>query len=168
MIILILLLVAILAVAGFIVYNLYGFSSHVQGPTISISSINKTVVGEIQIYLLLYSIKAYELHSPPLSSNTPKINIAIGNQEYQAEVIKGQISIQKGLLENPDLKISCQEDEFIKILNSQNFNLALQDSVKSGKTGIEILAGKTELFTKGYLTVYKEVTGKSLTGNFLR
>ncbi|MCX6748506.1 MAG: hypothetical protein NT076_02785 [Candidatus Pacearchaeota archaeon] len=142
-VILILLLVAILAVAGFIVYNLYGFSSPVQGPTISISSINRTVIGESQIYLLLYSIKAYELHSPPLSSNTPKINIAIGNQEYKAEVVSSKINIQKGSLDNADLKISCDEQEFVKILNSQNFNLALQDSVKNGKTSIAILAGNT-------------------------
>ncbi len=167
-IILILLLVAILAVAGLIVYNLFGFFSSSPEPTVNLVTINKTVVGTNQIYYLLFSIKAYELHNPPLSSNTPKINIEIGNKRYKAEILDKKIQVEQGSLEKPDLKISCKEDEFIKILNSENFNFALQNSVKSGRTNIEILAGKTELFTKGYLNLYREITGKSLLGSFLR
>jgi len=167
-IVLIFLLIAILAVLGFIIYNLYGSSFSTPQPSINLLEVDKTVIGEDQIYYLLFSIKAYQLHSPPFSSNTPKINVVIGNQEYQAEIVKTQIVVNQGKLPNPDLKISIGEEEFINLLNSENFNLALQDSVSAGRTNLEVSAGNTELFTKGYLSLYKEITGKSLTGSFLR
>ncbi len=168
LIVVVILLVLILAVLGFIAYSLWGFSSSAPEPSTNLVTINKTVVGENQVYYLLFSIKAYELHNPPLSSNTPKINIQIGDKSYQAEIISREIQVSQGSLTQADLKISLSEDEFIKLLNSENFNIALQDSVKSHKTNVEILAGNTELFTKGYLNLYKEITGKSLTGSFLR
>ncbi len=126
----------------------------------NIPDINKSVVGEQQINLILYSLKAYELHNPPLSGNTPKIEFVIDGEIYGSEIVKGEIITVKGRKGEPDIRIIMSGEEFLNILKSDS-KLYFQESLKQGKTKIELLAGKTELFTKGYLSLYKEITGKN-------
>jgi len=115
---------------------------------------------EQQINLILYSLKAYELHNPPLSGNTPKIEFVIDGEIYGSEIVKGEIITVKGREGEPDIRIIMSGEEFLNILKSDS-KLYFQESLKQGKTKIELLAGKTELFTKGYLSLYKEITGKN-------
>jgi len=127
-----------------------------------ISDINKSIVGEQQINLILYSLKANELHNPPFSKNTPKIEWVIDGDVYSSEIVKGKIKTVKDKKGEPDIRIIMSSEEFLNILKSDS-NLYLQESVKSGKTKIELLAGKTELFAKGYLSLYKEISGKDFS-----
>ena len=130
--------------------------------------VNKTRVGIEQIALLLYSIKAYELHNPPFSKNTPKIEISIENEAFNSEIINGKIKTQKGAINNKDIQIKTSKSEFLKILNSKDIKKELQNSAETGNLEIEMRAGKLELASKGYLNIYKEVTGKSLIGNIIK
>ena len=114
---------------------------------------------------LLYSIKAYNLHNPPLSSDTPKIKFLIGDDSYNAEIIDGLIKTQKIGINNEDIQIITTKSEAVKMLRDRDY---VEQSFKLGNSRIELIAGKTTLFSKGYLNLYTKLTGKSVTGNTIR
>jgi len=160
--------VLIFAIAIIVLIGLIGFfilfNPFEKPVSYSVSkNINKTVVGAEQINLVLYNIKAYELHNIPLSRNTPKIEFVLGDEIYSTEVIDNKPVTRKSSIEGVDLRIMMNKEEFIRILNSADLKKDLQESVASGKTKIEMVAGKTELFFKGYLSIYKEITGKDFS-----
>ena len=148
----------LLAVIGFVVYPYFQAKTPVK--YVDISNINRTAVGEKQISYVLYNVKANELHKIPLSGNTPKIEVVIDDEIYSSEIVEGMIITIKSRIEDPDLRIIMSEEEFINSLNSDT-KAYLQKSVSQGRIDIEVLAGKTELFAKGYLSLYKKLTGEN-------
>jgi len=62
--------------------------------------------------------------------------------------------------DNKDLIIILSKEEAVRALLSQDIKQFLKDSVNNGDTKLEIVAGKVELASKGYLAMYKEITGK--------
>jgi len=44
----------------------------------------------------------------------------------------------------------------------------IKQSVQERRTIVELKASYTTLFSKGYLSLYKELTGKSFTGSTIR
>lgn len=151
------LIIGIIAVLLVLFYIFFFTNIFAKAVPMSFINIDKTTVGINQINLVLYNIEAYELHNPPFSSNTPKIEFVIEEDIYNTEIVKGKITTKKEAIENPDLKIIMPKEEFLFILNSDDLKKSLQDSVNNGNTKIEILAGNTELFVKGYLSLYQEI-----------
>jgi len=134
---------------------------------------NKTQITEIVIEpehlsYLLNEMGTYKLHNPPMSSNTPKINLRVDEQEFKAEVENTYTKVEKGSWENPDIKIVTERSEVIEAITSTKIQEYMKTSVASGKTSIELVAGYTELFSKGYLALYQDLTGKSFTGSVIR
>ena len=163
--IIVLLIVLALAILIFLLF----FAPKNQPPiNPNAANVDKTQVGINQINLLPYNIKAYGLHNPLLSKNTPKIEILIEDEAFNSEIIDNRIKTQKEAIDNEDIMIKTSKNEFLKILNSKDIKKAVQESAETGNLDIEMLAGKLELASKGYLNVYKEVTGESLTGNIIR
>ncbi|MBS3065853.1 hypothetical protein J4229_02280 [Candidatus Pacearchaeota archaeon] len=117
------------------------------------------------VIYLLYSIKAYNLHNPPLSSNYPKLEIDVGGDIFSANVQKGAIYVSKNEIFEEDVIIRTTKEEAVKMLRDKNY---VVKSFNDGKSGIELVASKTTLFAKGYLNMYTELTGKSITGNLIR
>ena len=117
------------------------------------------------LFYLLYSIKAYNLHNPPLSSDKPKINILVDDDFYNAVIENGRIDISIGEIENPDIIIRTSKEESVKMLKNKGY---IQESFSSERSKIELKASKSVLFSKGYLSLYNEITGKSVTGNVIR
>ena len=117
------------------------------------------------VYYLLVSIKAYNLHNPPLSSSTPKMNIYVDNLTYNAEIVNGQIKIYNGETSNQDINIKTTREEAVKMLRSKDY---VSVSFQQGLSSIDKVAGQSTLFSKGYLNLYTELTGKSITGNVIR
>ena len=117
------------------------------------------------VYYLLYNIKAYNLHSPPLSSNTPKIEIFVGEKIYNAEISNGLINVFPGEMSKRDIVIKTTVEEAIKMLDNRQF---IQDSFAKGRSSLELIESKSTLFAKGYLNLYNELTGKSVTGNAIK
>lgn len=117
------------------------------------------------VFYLLYSIKAYNLHNPPLSSNVPKIEIHVEGEIFNAVIESGAINVEKGSIAEKDIIITTNKDEAIKMMNDKNY---VTESFNAGKSTIELVADKTTLFAKGYLGLYNELTGKSITGNVIR
>ncbi len=117
------------------------------------------------VFYLLYSIKAYNLHNPPLSSNYPKMEVDVGGDIFSASVKKGLIEVESGGIAEEDVVIRTTKEEAVKMLRDRNY---VTESFSEGRSGIDLIADKTTLFAKGYLKLYNEVTGKSITGNLIR
>lgn len=125
----------------------------------------KLAFNEDFVYYLLYSIKAYNLHNVPLTNDLPRIEIKVGNEVYSAVIQNGEMLVAKESIENPDVRIVTSLEEAAKMVKYSDY---VKTSFESGSSDIEMLANKATLFSKGYLNLYTEVTGKSITGNVVR
>ena len=140
--------------------------SEVKNPSVGLTTEEAVMqFDESFVFYILYSIKAYNLHNPPLSSNTPKIEFLIDDESFNAEIVDGAINVKKGIIADEDIIIRTTKEEGVKMTQSKDY---VQESFSSGKSGIELVAGKVNLFSKGYLNMYTELTGKSVTGNVIR
>jgi hypothetical protein len=178
----ILLFIALIILIAFIFFGPYDYTSiylkrslsgEVKNPVISdltdkplteenISEMSNVEFSNLSIesitYLLIF-IKAYNLHNPPLSSDTPKIQFFIGNDTYYSEIIAGEIHTKTGQIKNPDVTFRTPKNEMIKILLDNSY---ITESIKSQKTIFELNANKIVLFMKGYKELYERVTKLSL------
>ena len=103
------------------------------------------------VYYLLYNIGASDLHSPPFSSAVPQIKFYINDDIYNAEIIDGQIKVNEGEIEGEDIIIRTTAEEAVKMVVDQNY---VANSFSNGLSSIELIAGKLELASKGYLKIY--------------
>lgn len=163
-------LVIILIVMAFYYFALYKPSHRspvvVQNPIIGMNSTQAVDnFNESYVLYLLASIKAYNLHNPPLSSDKPKIEVLVGSEAFNAVVNNGNIIVSRGNIDGKDAIITTTREEIVKMIENKDY---VRESFASGNSGIELVAGKTLLFAKGYLNLYTEVTGKSITGNIIR
>ena len=117
------------------------------------------------VYYLLYTISAYNLHNPPLSTNTPKMLIYVDSDVYNAEIVNCEIYVSEGTIENEDIVIKTTKLEAVKMLQNKNY---ISTSFSSGMSSIQLVANKAVLFSKGYLNLYDSLTGKSITGNIIK
>ncbi len=117
------------------------------------------------VYYLLYSINAYNLHNPPLSSDTPKIEIYVDSDVYNAEISNGEIYVAKGEISTEDIIIKTTKEEAVNMLQDKKY---ISQSFSSGNSQIQLVASKVTLFGKGYLSLYNQLTGKGITGNVIR
>lgn len=117
------------------------------------------------VFYLLYNLKAYNLHNPPLSSNYPKIEIRVEDSVYNSAIKKGMIEVAKGEITDKDIVIRTTKEEAVKMMRDKNY---VTQSFSDGKSEIELIASKVMLFAKGYLNFYNGLTGNSITGNIIR
>ena len=123
-------LIAILLIGIFLYFALFnprnnGYYSNLEAegklvnPVAALS--NDEAVNQFDdtfVYYLLVSIKAYNLHNPPLSSSTPKMNIYVDDLTYNAEIVNGEIKIYIGETNNQDINIRTTKEEAVKMLRS--------------------------------------------------
>lgn len=117
------------------------------------------------VYYLLYYAEAYNLHNPPLSRDTPKIELKIGEDVYSAVVDDGNMLVAKTGIDERDIILITAKSEAAKMIKYPEY---IKDSFSSGKSSVELVANKATLFSKGYLNLYTKLTGKSITGNVVR
>lgn len=165
-------LIIILVIALFFYFTLFRPRSsvydeqEVENPASGMSSEQAIAAfNESFVFYLLYNIKAYNLHNPPLSSDAPRIEIYVGEDVFNAIVEKGEIKVSKGGILEEDIIIRTTKEEAVAMMNDKNY---VTKSFNDGKSTIELIAGKTTLFAKGYLNLYNELTGNSITGNVMR
>lgn len=131
--------------------------------SLSVEQIEKQF-NESFVYYMLYNIKAYDLHNPPLSSNTPKIKIVIDKEVYSAVVQQKKIIVTKEEIPAVDIIITTNKKEAAKMIKNKAY---IQDSFKAGLSSVQLIADRGTLFAKGYLNLYTELTGKGITGNIV-
>jgi len=117
------------------------------------------------VYYLLVNIKAYNLREPVFSSDTPKMEIYVGEDVFNAEILEGEIDVGKGGVGEEDVIIRTSKEEAVKMIRDKDY---IEESFEAGKSSIELVAEETTLFSKGYLKIYTELTGKSLTGDAIK
>jgi len=136
----------------------------VEKPAVGNSTLS---IDESHITFLLNEIGAYQLHSS-VTGKKPIIEVWADDEKFSSDVSGGKITTTRNLGNSPDIRIKTSKKEVVDALLSQNVTEYAKNSVSAGKTNLEIVAGYTELFTKGYLKIYTELTGKSFTGSVVR
>ena len=99
---------------------------------------------ETFVLYILYMIKAYNLHNPPLSSNKPQIEFIIDEEVYSAVVDDGLISVQKRRIDEKDAIIKMGRKEGVKIIRDPSY---ITKSFDYGGSDIEFVAEKSTLFS---------------------
>lgn len=133
-------------------------TAYIKNPVIGLSDIQAVAsFNESFILYLLASIGASKLHNSPFSSELPLLEIQVGDITYYAQIADTQIIIGKGFVQGEDVIITTSALEAIHMLRDQAY---IEKSFISGFSQIELIAGKPELFAKGYLQIYRELIGK--------
>ncbi len=149
--------------------KLYQNLPKIEKPAIP-ENIEDFLVKEEYINYILYAISANKLHSPLFSSNKPIIKFEIDSEVFISEVDSGLITTKKGNYAEEDLKFITSKQEIVNAINSENIKDYFLESINSGKSSYEIKASNTELFAKGYLSLYTELTGEkvSISGSIIK
>jgi len=114
---------------------------------------------EDYINFILVALGVGYLHKsaiPPFEN--PLIEFDLGGGIWNSEIKKGYPDSERGEIKDEDLRIAVSKEEAVLALLSDNIENFMKDSVANGNTKIEMVAGKTELFTKGYSDMYKKLT----------
>ncbi|MAG07190.1 hypothetical protein CMI46_00015 [Candidatus Pacearchaeota archaeon] len=121
---------------------------------------------EIDAGVVGYTLAQFQvnnLRNVPLTKNTPKMEITIDGVVYVVEVESGQILSSQSSTDEEDLRISMTREDVINILDESNdATTEIQKAVNEGTITVETVAGKPELLAKGYLGLYKTITGEDL------
>ena len=115
------------------------------------------------INYVLFAMSAWKLHNPPLSSETPKIKVIVDDEIYYSEVIDTEMNTYLEEFEGEeDLVITMSKNEVIQAMLAEDMAEFMKQSVASGETQMELVAGSLTLASKGYLQMYKDITGEEL------
>jgi hypothetical protein len=116
---------------------------------------------EEYINYILAAMGIGKLHKSIMGEN-PKIKFILGEDIWSSEIINGAPNTKKVAIEDEDLRIVISKEEAVEALLSENIEEFMKNSVVEGRTGIEMVAGKAELFSKGYLDMYEQITGEKI------
>jgi len=120
----------------------------------NLSNISLEKIEEDFVYYAAVQLKLYNLQEIPFTSIKPVIQIQIDERNYSIEISEGEIFVEKGIVENPDMILKTSYEELLKMTEDESH---LSESFSSGMSGIEITANKFVLFSKGYLGLYQEL-----------
>jgi hypothetical protein len=167
--------IVIIAIGGLFFYYAFLISSgrydgnEISNPINRNTTFQKALVDFNKDYVnyVVFAIGGWKLHNPPLSKNTPKIKIIADNEIYKSEIKDKEIFTSKTDFDNEDIVIETTKEEITKAILSLDIKNYMQESIHQGKTNLELKAGYTKLFSKGYLDLYKDITGESITGEVI-
>lgn len=114
---------------------------------------------EDYINYLLVALGVNNLHKSYIGYGNPVVEFVVDDEIWTSELDNG-LNTLKGAGDNEDLRISVSREEAVNAILSSDIEQFMRDSVADGKTRIEMIAGKVELGSKGYLTMYTELTGE--------
>ena len=107
------------------------------------------------IKYILILMRAYNLHNPPLSSDTPKMEFDMEGEKFNAEVIKGEIYVNEGPIEGEDVRINSNWGEAVVMSQGLEY---VKTSFGSGRSTIEQVCDTKICFLKGYKEIYDELS----------
>lgn len=117
---------------------------------------------EDYINYILVALGTGYLHKNPLTFENPFIEFDLEGEIWSSEIIKGVPNSQKIQIDDEDLRITISKEEAVRSLLAENIEQFMKESVSNGNTEIQMISGKTELFAKGYLDMYKDLTGEEI------
>ena len=116
---------------------------------------------EDYINYILAALGTNYLHKSILGKN-PVLELVLEGQTWNSDILNGIPNSQIGAIDNEDLRVSLTKEEAVKAILSSDIKQFMKDSVANGNTKIELVAGKVDLFSKGYLEMYKQLTGEEI------
>ncbi len=176
------LVLLIVFVAGFLLRKPTYVEIILENPIIGIVEANTDVNGEVDIpvvieqaimefnedYInyLLAALGTGYLHKS-IIGGSPFLELIMndssGNEIWHAEIIEGMPNSALGEIDNEDLRITVSKEEAVKAILSEDVKQFMKDSYNTGNLKIDMVANKAELFSKGYLNMYKELTGEEIS-----
>lgn len=134
-----------------------GFKSAIGSPIVDMSDAEAIEqFDESYVEYLLYEMKAFNLHSPPFSGNTPKMEFHIDGVVYSVEVTDDEFVVEEAEVVGEDLVITTTKEDVVAMIRGQN---GIKSSFEDGGSSVEVIADKDELFWKGYLKIYDQFAG---------
>ena len=116
---------------------------------------------ETYINYILFGLGIDNLHGA-IGFGNPIIETVIDGEEWKSEIVGGTSNTQKGTGDEEDIRVILSKEEAVRSLLSEDIKIFMKNSVSKGNTKIEMVAGKVELFGKGYLQLYKDITGNEI------
>jgi hypothetical protein len=114
---------------------------------------------EEYINYILSGLGVDKLHSA-IGFGNPIIELVLDEEVWSSEIINKIPNTIKQSNDNKDIKVILTKEEAVKAILSDDVSVFMKNSVANGNTEIKMIAGNTELFAKGYLSVYKSISGK--------
>lgn len=108
------------------------------------------------IKFLLSEIGADSLHKNLLGKEPSIMNFYIEEKTFYSQIDK-TIEVFEGKSETPDLEFYLDKKDLINAVSSGNPEATFKQSLTSGNSWMEIIAGEPELFSKGYLELYNNL-----------
>lgn len=112
---------------------------------------------EKYINYLLNAIGTSNIHKSNIGYGNPRIEILLDNEAWTSELTSNGVITSKGEGDDIDLKVTLSKEEAVKAILSSDSKQFMKDSISSKKTQFEMVAGKVELFSKGYLEMAKNL-----------
>lgn len=116
-------------------------------------------IKEEHISYVLYELEADKLHNPPASAENPIIRLDVDNTIFMARVINNKITVEEGEGKGEDIRVIATRKAIIDAIKSDDVAKTIKNSINTGESKLEIVSDNKELLMKGYLTIYKELTG---------
>lgn len=117
------------------------------------STVYDVDINEDFISYILNEIGAWKLHKSPFTLKDPVINIKVGDKKFYS-TLGGSIKTYSGFSDKADLIFYIDKNDLIDAIMSKNPKEVFSNSVKSGRSSVELLASEVELFSKGYTDLY--------------
>jgi len=114
------------------------------------------------INYLLVAMGVGNLHKSMIGYGNPKIEFVLDDEVWSTELTRNGFNTGQVSIDDPDLRISMSKEEAVEALIAENAVEFMKTSVYNGGTGVEMIAGKVELGSKGYLAMYNELTGEEI------
>jgi competence protein ComGC len=112
---------------------------------------------ETYINILLYSLGINDLHKSSLGYGNPVILINVGDELWTSEISEQNLYSSKGRRGDEDLIIYIPKQNLVTMIYSDSKKEYIKDLVKSNIIRIELISSNTELYSKGYLTMYNKL-----------
>tara|TARA_Y100000034_G_C6806095_1_gene361937 strand:+ start:345 stop:908 length:564 start_codon:yes stop_codon:yes gene_type:complete len=116
---------------------------------------------EEYINYLLVALGTGYLHKSIIGGN-PILELVLEDETWNSEIIKGFPNSALGGIDNEDLRITISKEEAVKAILSSDITQFMKNSAVAGNIQLEMVAGYTELFAKGYLDMYNALTGEEM------
>jgi len=127
------------------------------------TEIENLVIDEAVVSYMLFKLEAYNLHNPPLSSNTPKIEVVVKDEHFNSEIRDGDIITTTGQIDDEDISINLYRGVAIDFIKNEGLELeVLATAINEGRMYLNVQASYTTLLLKGYLPLYKKFTGNDI------
>ncbi len=111
---------------------------------------------EEYINYILLSSGVGSLHKSIIGGN-PAIELVIDGELWSSKIDDGFLITEQSQIDSEDFRITISKEEIVKALLSPNPQDYLRNSLNSGNIQAELVAGKVELLSKGYLDMYNKL-----------